>query len=326
MIYRFSKHFIVHDHEDGRWHHAHALSLAALFAYLQIFLIVVAGLYFIRMRAPQILGTASYSADQIIALTNQKRAESGLPALSTNGLLAQAAAAKAADMFVDNYWAHNSPSGKTPWSFIAAAGYKYVYAGENLARDFGDPDSVVNAWMASPSHRSNLLDRNFKEIGVAVSDGKLEGREGILVVQMFGSAISLVPVEQNLAQVLPTPQPSPTGTGQLKAKPSPLPSVVVSPTPSPTPTQVPVAVVNPPASVNLGSVPVPATVLASRQFSIAKGITLALVGFMFLLFALEVLMVARRSHLKLRPGVLAHLGLLGFLLLVIWYAVQGAVI
>lgn len=320
---------IPHLHEDGAEHSAHALSVFALFGYLAVFVVVIAGFGVIRVTAPQILGAVTFSADQIISLTNVKRSENGLGQVTANQLLAQAAAAKAANMFSENYWAHNSPSGKTPWTFIQAAGYKYVYAGENLARDFADAQSVVNAWMNSPSHKSNLLDKNFKEIGVAVASGTLTGQEGILVVQMFGSGISQIPAP--LAQASPSPVAVASPTSQAVAgnvaspKPSPTPSPAESPTP--TPTQAPVV-----AQADL-LVPVPSeqpgsevTVLASRQFSISKIISLALVGFVFLLFVTEVVMVSRREHLHLRSGLLAHLGILAFLLFLIWYAVGGAVL
>lgn len=327
-------HFVPHLHEDGQQHHAHTLSLVALFLYLQIFVATIGGFYFIRLAAPQILGTVTFSADQIINLTNAKRAENGAGPVSYNAQLAQAAAAKVANMFAENYWAHNSPSGRTPWSFISSAGYKYVYAGENLARDFNDATSVVNAWMNSASHKSNLLDKNFKEIGVAVASGELTGNEGILVVQMFGTPVSQVPTQQNLAQALPSPtaptapavggqavqtpvpSTSPSPTGNLFAEASPVASPSVQITPSPV--AVPLVEVIMPAAET--------TVLAANQFSISKGITLGLVGFVFVLFLAEVIIVTKREHLKLRSGVLAHLGILAFVLLVIWYAVSGSIL
>ena len=323
-------HFLPHNH-DGVQHHAHGLSLLALFLYLQIFVVSAAGFYVIKLKAPQILGAVTFSAQQIIDLTNQKRAENGLPALSYNPLLAQAAAAKAANMFSENYWAHNSPSGKTPWSFITGAGYKYVYAGENLARDFGDANSVVNAWMNSPSHRENLLEKNFKEIGVAVADGKLTGVDGILVVQEFGTPVSGVPTTPTVAQASPLPSPTSSPTSGPTSKPAGAvsPSPVVSPSPSPlatTPLQVakdqqiivPNNNANAPDSL--------AVVLSSRQFSISRFISFGLVAFVFLLFVSEVVLVIRDEKLKLRSEVIAHLGILAFVLLVIWYAVSGSVL
>ena len=190
-------HIFPHLHEDGEQHHAHGLGLRSLFIYLQLVLIFTAGLYLIRVKAPDILGTASFGADKIIALTNQKRAEKGLAPVVYNAQLAAAAAAKANHMFSENYWAHNSPSGKTPWSFIGGAGYRYIYAGENLARGFNSAQDVVSAWMASPDHRSNLLSPNFKDVGFAVINGKLGGEETFLVVQELGSK-SVLPASVNI--------------------------------------------------------------------------------------------------------------------------------
>jgi len=173
---------------DRLHHRAHAISTKALLIYLQIILVFTVSLYLISLKKPRILGTVTFSPDLIIQYTNDVRAQNGLVSLTKNDLLAKAAAAKAQNMFAEDYWAHNSPKGETPWSFILASGYKYVFAGENLARDFDNPRTVVDAWMNSPSHKSNLLDKNFREIGVAVTDGRLTGHEGILVVQMFGSS------------------------------------------------------------------------------------------------------------------------------------------
>ena len=66
-------------------------------------------------------------------------------------------------MIAKNYWAHNAPDGASPWSFFKNVGYRYLYAGENLARDFGDSASVVNAWMNSPTHRDNLLSGRYRK-------------------------------------------------------------------------------------------------------------------------------------------------------------------
>ena len=90
-------------------------------------------------------------------------------------------------MFEKGYWAHNAPDGATPWDFIHGEGYRYTYAGENLARDFSYSKDVVDAWMASPSHRDNLMRPEYQEIGFAVVNGTLNGSETTLVVQMFGT-------------------------------------------------------------------------------------------------------------------------------------------
>ncbi len=142
---------------------------------------------------PGVLGYASQiSPSKVIELTNSQRLNSGLGEVKLNSELSQAAAAKAADMFAHNYWAHVSPQGTEPWSFISSSGYKYQHAGENLARDFSNPSDIVKAWMASPTHRQNLLDARYKDIGVAVMDGYINGVETTIVVQMFGTPLTSV--------------------------------------------------------------------------------------------------------------------------------------
>lgn len=329
MIHRkIAKHFLPHYFVDpefaeayegrGRGHHrAHALSLWSLFSYLQILIIFGASLYLIRANAPQILGQITFGAEQIITLTNNKRAEFGLPTLSNNALLAQAAAGKAGDMFAGNYWAHNSPGGKTPWQFMTAAGYRYVFAGENLARDFEDANSVVNAWMNSPSHRANVLDKNFKEIGVAVSSGTLGGNEGILVVQMFGTSIAPTFAGES--------QQNAAGANTSTAE-------VPSPSPKKQLAQVPnqqEATGAPPQVSQISEIVTSAEsqpVLATKKFSIAKAGSLALVSFIFALLVIEVITCARRAHVSLRSGVLAHLTILAFVLIALWYATAGAIL
>lgn len=311
--HKATHHFLPHHHEDGLGHRAHAVSVSALFIYLQIFLIIAGGFYIIKLAAPRILGTVSFGASQIITITNAKRQTQGLAPLSTNPFLSRAAAAKLSDMFANDYWAHTSPTGKTPWSFITASGYRYLFAGENLARDFSDPQSVVEAWMNSPSHRNNILDKNFKEIGVAVESGKLNGREGVLVVQMFGAGVSQIPSEEPLAQARGESETADEIQPVEEVSEGPIPKVDTAPGQTASDQQ-------PAATLEQ------TTVLASRQFSIAKLVSLILVGFIFWLFAAEVLITLKRTDMTVRAGVLAHLAILGFVLLAVWYSVQGAVI
>lgn len=142
---------------------------------------------------PGILGYATdIRVERLLELTNQKRAEQGLAPLSLNGTLSQAASLKAGDMFANNYWAHTSPAGKTPWDFISSAGYVYSVAGENLAKNFSNSEGVVEAWMNSPSHKENLLRSQYQEIGFAIVNGTLNGEETTLVVQMFGKPVTAI--------------------------------------------------------------------------------------------------------------------------------------
>lgn len=122
----------------------------------------------------------------VASLTNQDREEYQLGTLKYNTLLEAAAKKKAQDMISKSYFAHTSPEGKKPWDWIKEAGYNYEYAGENLAINFSDSIDVHKAWMNSPGHRANILNKNYTEVGIATMKTMVNGKESILVVQMFG--------------------------------------------------------------------------------------------------------------------------------------------
>src|SRR3990167_3196324 len=143
--------------------------------------------YFIVQGVRGVLGYATnVDISDLLKYTNLKREESGLGNLKLNPVLSKAAEQKANDMFANDYWAHVSPGGKEPWDFINAVGYDYSYAGENLAVDFSESKNIVQAWYDSQSHRDNLINSNYIEVGFAVVNGELQGRKTTLVVQMFG--------------------------------------------------------------------------------------------------------------------------------------------
>ena len=137
---------------------------------------------------------ASVSGSSLVALANASRTKDGLSILTTNAKLESAARAKANDMFANQYFAHTSPQGKTPWNFISDAGYSYVYAGENLAIGYTDSAELHNDWMNSPTHRENIMNPNYREIGLASVDGVYEGTHTTIVVQEFGSTSAQSPV------------------------------------------------------------------------------------------------------------------------------------
>lgn len=171
---------------------AHLLSWESLVVYILLFIFLQAGFSIISFAKPGILGTTSpISVQQIIDYTNQERTKANLPPLMENAELKEAARTKALNMFSENYWAHFAPSGKTPWDFITDSGYRFSYAGENLAKNFTSSKDVVSAWMNSSTHKENLLNPKYKEIGIAVEDGVLNGIRTTLVVQMFGTTSGL---------------------------------------------------------------------------------------------------------------------------------------
>jgi hypothetical protein len=202
----------------------------------------------------QVLGYASsITPVQVLELTNQRRSAAGLASLSLNSRLSEAALAKGQHMLLEQYWAHTAPDGTQPWKFFKDAGYSYRIAGENLARDFSTSEDMMTAWIASPTHRANIMNDRYQEIGIAVIDGSLEGYETTLVVQLFGTPASAgggeigaggravtpelasesesTPVEETLIQVEPEPPADETQVlepnNELTATPSVLASALV---------------------------------------------------------------------------------------------------
>jgi uncharacterized protein YkwD len=135
-----------------------------------------------------ILGTENHvSVVELLNSTNAERQKQGIEPLKLDTRLSDAAYMKAKDMLANQYWSHDSPSGVQPWKWLADADYNYSYAGENLARNFSTSQSVVSAWMASPSHRENVLKSQYQDVGFATVDGVMNGRPVSLVVAMYGT-------------------------------------------------------------------------------------------------------------------------------------------
>ena len=135
-------------------------------------------------------GIAAVISSVLGDLTNEKRQEEKLPVLAVNPLLTRAAEMKAQDMAEKGYFAHTSPEGKTPWHWIELAGYKYKYAGENLAINFRDSEDVTSAWLASPTHRANIIKSNYTEMGTGVANGYYKGKKTVFVAQVYANPLS----------------------------------------------------------------------------------------------------------------------------------------
>jgi uncharacterized protein YkwD len=137
-----------------------------------------------RLRAGGVMtATPSEPADEVVALVNARRAEAGCPPVRRNDRLQQSARAHAADMAARDYYRHRSPEGRDGGDRISATGYSWRKWGENIYRGPQSPAEAVDGWMRSASHRKNILDCSFKEIGVGVS----VGGHGPSWVQNFGS-------------------------------------------------------------------------------------------------------------------------------------------
>lgn len=114
---------------------------------------------------------SSFSAyeDQVITLVNRERANRGLQMLSKNWQLCRVARYKSQDMVLKNYFAHQSPTYGSPFTMMQDFGIHFSAAGENIAMGQQTPQAVMNAWMNSPGHRSNILSPVYNQIGVGVA-------------------------------------------------------------------------------------------------------------------------------------------------------------
>lgn len=160
--------------------------------YLMLFVFLI--LFISIFTLGKIAAIASDITSQaIVNLANNDRISQGLPPLVENEKLSEAALLKAQDMVAKNYFAHTSPDGATPWHWIDKVNYDYNYAGENLAMDFTSPEKMNQAWITSPTHRANIMNEKYTDIGVGIQQGVIEGHETIVVVQVFGSGDKSAP-------------------------------------------------------------------------------------------------------------------------------------
>ena len=194
MLKKFWSHYFIPQEKNN--HRAAILKPNFLLFFLILYLLnqsIIKSLVTIK---PGILGYSSeITAQKVFDQTNNERVRLGLEPLVYNSVLSESAKEKADDMFTNNYWAHNSPQGKTPWTFFDVVGYKYSTAGENLAKDFYDTDSLMKAWMNSPTHKENIVNTKYKEIGIAVVNGTLGDIKTTLIVQHFGTPLMAIAQE-----------------------------------------------------------------------------------------------------------------------------------
>lgn len=144
---------------------------------------------------------ADITKTALIKMANAERVKNNLPQLNENPLLDSAAYMKALDMVKNGYFNHDSPSGTKPWYWFDRSGYDYKYAGENLAIGFLESKEVNDAWLASPTHKANIVNNKYKDIGIAILKANFQGNPVTLVVQMFGSKQSKNTTTQALDKI-----------------------------------------------------------------------------------------------------------------------------
>jgi hypothetical protein len=169
----------------------------------------------------------SMSISGLLADTNAQRTANSVNALSLNGKLDAAAQASADDMAARNYWSHNTPDGNPPWIWATNQGYGYQKIGQNLATGFNDEQTTINGWMNSPSHRENLLDPAFTDVGFGFANNPNYTAAGggpmTIIVAFYGEpkvlgAATAAPVQTKpvapapVASLTPPPTQTPNTT------------------------------------------------------------------------------------------------------------------
>ncbi len=183
----FKDFFIPHQNNNHKPKILRTKSLAIIIALL-LMLKIIAISYIFLMQS-EIARMAELAPSQILNLINKERDKNNLKPLTSNPFLEKAALAKAQDMINKNYFAHQSPDGKMPWDFINRSEYAYLYAGENLAMNFTQAQSVHQALMKSPPHKKNILNEHYENIGIAILSGTIDGENTNILVEMFASPI-----------------------------------------------------------------------------------------------------------------------------------------
>jgi uncharacterized protein YkwD len=122
----------------------------------------------------------------VLDKVNAERAKAHVRPLLLEPRLDAAAQHHAQDMLARGYFAHASPEGKTVRQRAEAAGYRWHAIGENIASGQLSVDEVVQAWMKSPEHRRNILDRDFIHMGLGLALGDTPKGFRVEWVQTFG--------------------------------------------------------------------------------------------------------------------------------------------
>jgi hypothetical protein len=326
MLKKLHRLFFPSEHNN---HRPKILHLSSINTFILLALLLQLGLSMVQRFYPGVLGFATNIApEEIIRLTNEERSKNGLPSLNANATLSAAALQKGADMFAKNYWAHFAPDGTSPWTFFKNAGYSYLYAGENLARDFQSSPEVVQAWINSPTHKDNIVNANYSEIGVAVINGVLSGQETTLVIQFFGRpttafvAQAEVPQVQSVQQVRPEPTVTPTQALRV-------PAIQI---------QEPIqeSVLNQPTTILQAELP-PTTLqtyqpttkyrfLGLSAFDLTRRFSLALLLLLIVVLVIDSILVVKRKTVRVAGKNIVHLTFLVIIVIIILLSSAGRII
>ncbi len=331
LFHHLKQLFYPHEHNN---HHPKAIRHSAVATYTVALLIFHISYNVFFAHSSNLLGFATaISQPVLIQLTNQQRAAAGVGLVTESALLDKSALLKAQNMFAEDYWAHFAPSGKSPWYWFDQAGYSYTLAGENLARDFDTSQGVITGWMNSPSHRANLLAPGYKDIGMAVLNGTLQGHETTLVVQHFGTPVTL---SASNGSTIPT---TPLSTGSKTTPQSgSAPQAIQQPTPVPVQDSALSQETLRPLTTGSPGVPLGAYQQLSTlpynllhpqpvtSWGVQQTVTIVFLFTLMLLFLFDSVVIQRKGIVRAHSHSFLHAGMMGVLLILVVYSTIGGVL
>ncbi|MEV6655336.1 CAP domain-containing protein [Streptomyces sp. NPDC051219] len=132
--------------------------------------------------APTATAPASGATARVLQLVNSERSKAGCSPVTLNAKLSKAALDHSKDMSAHTNMSHTGSDGSNPGDRITRAGYSWRTYGENVAYGYTTPENVMTGWMDSPGHKANILNCEFKEIGIGLA------QPGNYWTQDFGTA------------------------------------------------------------------------------------------------------------------------------------------
>ncbi len=184
-VHNVMKRYIIPHKEND--YHPHLFRPITVYIIIFISLILMGIVIYTRIFLTGTVLGVNISSSVLIDMTNASRSEKGELPLTRSVQLSMAASNKASDMIAQKYFAHISPTGEKAWNFIYYTGYNFKFAGENLAINFVNERDLHQAWLNSKTHRENIIDSRFSEIGIAAIEGSYKGDRSVYVVQMLAT-------------------------------------------------------------------------------------------------------------------------------------------
>ncbi len=163
------------------------------------------------------------------------------------------------------------------------------YAGENLARDFSNASDAINAWMNSPTHKENILNPKYREIGVGVVEGDLAGSDTTIIVQFFGTKSADI-VAAPLAEATKTEEPKALEVAKVENKEETFAFVpeVKAEVSTPKPNQTPIA----------------------SPFGATRNVSFVIISLLIMVFIIDAILITRRKITRVTGRTFTHVAFL----------------